>query len=253
MKELVKFQNVTLNYEVHFDRTNSLKEYVLNLLHKRKYVDHSKGVHVALNNVSFGVCQGDRLGIIGRNGAGKSSLLKVIARILKPSMGAVNIDGTVQPLIEISAGFNPEFSGRENIYLNGYMIGFTKNQIKEREQEIISFAEIGEYIDVPVKYYSSGMAVRLAFAIATSIEPEILVVDEMLSAGDASFIKKAQDRMVDLIGRAKALIVVSHDLELVKKLCEKVIVLQNGAIVFEGPAELGVRFYLESNGLTENI
>lgn len=249
MGALIEFKNVELTYEIHYDRTNSLKEFVLNLLHRRKYVDKKKGKFKAINGLNLTINEGDRLGVIGKNGAGKSTFLKIIAQILKPTEGRVFVKSTVQPLIEISAGFNPEFSGRENIYLNGYMMGFTKKQIQQKESEIIEFADIGEYIDVPIKYYSSGMSVRLAFAIATSIEPEILVVDEMLSAGDASFIHKAQDRMQHLIGRAKALVVVSHDLQLIKSLCKTAIVLESGRIVYHGDAHSAVDHYLKSSSL----
>lgn len=246
---LISFKNVSLTYEVHYDRTNSLKEFIVNLFHRRKYVDHRVGKYDALSDISLDIFEGDRVGVIGKNGAGKSTLLKVIAKILKPTLGEVDILAKVQPLIEISAGFNPEFSGRENIYLNGYMMGFNKEQVQRKENEIIEFADIGEFIDVPIKYYSSGMAVRLAFSIATSIEPEILVVDEMLSAGDVTYIKKAQARMRTLIGKAKALVVVSHDLALVQSLTTKSIVLQSGKVVFSGPTEEAIQYYLRS---TEN-
>lgn len=155
----------------------------------------------------------------------------------------MKVNGNIQPLIEISAGFNPEFSGLENIYLNGYMLGFSPQQIKAEEQRIIAFAELGDFINVPVKYYSSGMSVRLAFAIATSIEPEILLFDEMLSAGDAHFAAKAQERMDSLLLKSKGMVLVSHDLAGILRLCSRVIWLKHGSIAMDGPPQEVVDAY----------
>lgn len=236
---MIKVENVTLTYELYHDQTRTLKEALVNLFHKRQYTKEKKSTFNALSNISFNVKQGERVGIIGGNGAGKSTLLKVISGILKPTHGKVSVNGTIQPLIEISAGFNPEFSGKENIYLNGYMLGFSKEQIEQNEQAIIDFCELGDFINVPVKYYSSGMAVRLAFAIATSIEPEILLFDEMLSAGDAHFAHKAQERMNSLLDRSKGMVIVSHDLGMVEKMCSRVIWLKQGSIEADGnPTEV---------------
>lgn len=231
---MITVENVTLTYGMYHDQTRSLKEAAVNFFHRRTFVKEKKTEFNALSNVSFQVNEGERVGIIGGNGAGKSTLLKVISGILKPTQGRVTVNGKMQPLIEISAGFNPEFSGKENIYLNSYMLGFLPEQIRSKEQEIIDFAELGEFIDVPVKYYSSGMSVRLAFAIATSIDPEILLFDEMLSAGDAHFAAKAEVRMNSLLGRSKGIIVVSHDLNAITKLCSRVIWLRQGQIEMEG-------------------
>jgi ABC-type polysaccharide/polyol phosphate transport system ATPase subunit len=154
------------------------------------------------------------------------------------------VRGSIQPLIEVGAGFDPEFTGRENIYLNGYMLGFTKKQIQAREEEIINFAELGHFIDVPIKYYSSGMSVRLAFTIATMIEPEILVFDEMLSAGDAAFMVKAKKRMNELINKAKMLVVVSHDLSLIESICNRCIYVKRGEIISSGPPKKIIDQYL---------
>ncbi|PWU13153.1 MAG: hypothetical protein C5B49_15095 [Bdellovibrio sp.] len=242
--EVISVQDLTLTYTVYFDRTHSLKEFVMNQLHRRKYVERASEDFNGLNRVNLHVKEGERLGVIGRNGAGKSSLLKVIAGILKPSQGTVKTRGSIHPLIEISAGFNPEFSGRENIYLNGYMLGFERKNIKAKEKEIIEFSELSEFIDVPVKYYSSGMSVRLAFTIATSIDPEILIFDEMLSAGDAAFIEKAKARMQTLIDRARAILLVSHDLELIKNFTTRTIVLHHGEIIFDGAPKEAVKTYL---------
>lgn len=236
---MIKVENVTLTYELYHDQTRSLKETLVNFVHKRQYTKEKKSHFNALENITIEVKQGERLGIIGGNGAGKSTLLKVISGILKPTQGRILVNGTIQPLIEISAGFNPEFSGRENIYLNGYMLGFSKEQIETNEQEIIDFCELGDFINVPVKYYSSGMAVRLAFAIATSIEPEILLFDEMLSAGDAHFAQKAEERMNTLLDRSKGMVIVSHSLGMIEKMCSRTIWLHHGKIVADGtPADV---------------
>lgn len=200
----------------------------------------------ALKNINLVINDGDRIGIIGSNGAGKSSLLKIICGILSPTSGKVSVIGNIQPLIEVGAGFNPEFSGRENIFINGYMLGFSKKQIQEKEQEIIEFAELAEFIDVPIKYYSSGMSVRLAFAVATSIEPEILVFDEMLSAGDMRFMQKAKARMDSLLEKARILVCVSHDFDLIEKVCEKVFVLNKGQFVFVGSAQEAIHYYKQN-------
>ncbi len=161
-------------------------------------------------------------------------------------MGDIEVEGSIQPLIEIAAGFNPEFSGRENIYLNGYMLGFSRDQIKNKEKEIIDFAGLHEFMDVPIKYYSSGMSVRLAFAIATSIDPEILLFDEMLSAGDAAFQQKAEERINHLLDRAKLMIIVSHDLNVIRRMANRVLFLKNGKVQFDGQPEEAIAHYLSS-------
>ncbi len=250
--DVISLKDVTLTYTVYYDRSRTLKEWVMNRLHSRKYVSESKGQFSALKNVSLSVKEGERVGIIGRNGAGKSTLLRVIAGILKPTLGIVEANGNIQPLIEISAGFNPEFSGRENIYLNGYMLGFDRKTIRAKEKEIIEFSELQEFIDMPVKYYSSGMSVRLAFTIATSIVPEILVFDEMLSAGDAGFMKKAQARLDSLISQARAIVIVSHDLDLIRRFATRVLVVRDGRIVFDGDPIEAVAMYLDA-GLEGNL
>lgn len=238
-------KDITLEYELYHDRTYDIKEYFINFFRKRFKQFNRKETLKAINELNLNIHEGERVGILGFNGAGKSTLLKVISGILKPSIGEVKVNGTIQPLIEIGAGFHPEFSGRENIYFNGYMLGFTKQQIKDKEQEIISFAELEEFIDVPVKYYSSGMSVRLAFSIATSIEPEILIFDEMLSAGDITFVEKAKKRIDTLIESAKILVVVSHDLGLIQSLAKRVIVLDKGKVLFDGQPQQGIDFYTQ--------
>lgn len=241
----VKLENVSLEYDLHLDRTNNIKEFIINFLSGKKYVDKKIEKLKALNKINYEFHTGDKVGIIGFNGAGKSTLLKVISGVLKPTVGNVTVNGNIQPLIEIGAGFDPELTGRENIYLNSYMLGFTKSQIVEKEKEIIEFADLGKFIDTPIKYYSSGMSVRLAFTIATMIEPEILVFDEMLSAGDAAFISKAKKRVDELLDVAKILIIVSHDISLIESMCNKVIVMKDGQMAFSGDVKQGIQFYFE--------
>ncbi len=239
----IKFENVSLTYDLYYDKTTSLKEFLINLVVRRKYVEKKLGKLNALNKINLEIEHGQRLGVIGLNGAGKSTLLKVIAGLLKPTEGNIEIFGNVQPLIEVGAGFNMEFSGRENIYFNGAMLGFSKKEIKEKEEEIIKFSELDRFIDVPVKYYSSGMILRLAFTIATIIHPEILVLDEIISAGDIEFIQKAKERINKLLSSAKILVIVSHDLGLIKSLALRTIVLEHGEIIFNGETKEAIEFY----------
>ena len=247
----IVIKDVSLVYDLIYDRTTSLKEYIVNLLHRRKFVDKKKDKLFALNKINLTIRNGERVGIIGLNGAGKSTLLKIISGILTPTEGSMEIKGNVQPLIEIGAGFNYEFSGRENIYLNGAMLGFSKKQIKEKEGAIIEFAEIGKFIDIPIKYYSSGMMLRLAFTIATMIHPEILILDEMLSAGDLEFMVKAKKRMDQLLNIAKILVIVSHDINLLVSLTTRTIVLDKGNVMYDGPTDSAIEFY--KNLIASNI
>lgn len=239
----VQLQNICLDYNLYHDKTNSLKEFIVTRLSGKKYVNVRKETLRALNDINLNILQGDRVGIVGLNGAGKSTLLKVISGIFKPTSGRIDISGTIQPLIEVGAGFDPEFTGRENIYLNGYMLGFTKKELKAVEEQIIAFTELNEFIDVPIKYYSTGMSVRLAFTVATMVKPQILVFDEMLAAGDAAFINKAKQRLDELMTAAKIMVVVSHDLSFISSICNRLIVLDHGKIIFDGSVDGGLARY----------
>jgi lipopolysaccharide transport system ATP-binding protein len=207
----------------------------------------------ALRDINFEVNDGDVLGIIGKNGAGKSTLLKILSRVTSPTTGSIKTKGRIASLLEVGTGFHPELTGRENIYLNGAILGMTKAEIKVKEEEIIDFSGCAMYIDTPVKRYSSGMRVRLAFAVAAYLEPDILVVDEVLAVGDAEFQKKAIGKMKDISGNdGRTVLFVSHNMAAVKSLCTRGIVLENGTSVFEGTAEESVDYYL-SLGNTENL
>jgi len=200
----------------------------------------------ALRDINFDVYDGDVLGIIGKNGAGKSTLLKILSRVTSPTTGTIKTKGRIASLLEVGTGFHPELTGRENIYLNGAILGMTKAEIREKEEEIIEFSGCQLYVDTPVKRYSSGMRVRLAFAVAAHLEPDILVVDEVLAVGDAEFQKKAIGKMKDISGNdGRTVLFVSHNMAAVKSLCTRGIVLENGTSVFEGTAEECVGYYLK--------
>lgn len=249
MSAEIKIDDICLDYELYTNRTDNLKEYISHLFSKNKKRKSKTNHFRALNHLSYHFKNGDRIGIIGHNGAGKSTLLKVISGILTPSSGTVQVQGSIQPLIEVGAGFHPDLTGRENIYLNGYMLGFSKEKLKACEESIIEFSGLQEFIDSPVKYYSSGMSLRLAFTIATSVEPEILIFDEMLGAGDAAFMQKASQRIQELIDKAKILLVVSHDMELLQTLVNQCIVLEKGHIIFSGPTAEALDHYYKSMGI----
>lgn len=198
----------------------------------------------ALRDISFDIQQGDRVGIIGRNGAGKSTLLKVLSRITEPTTGSIKIKGRVASLLEVGTGFHPELTGRENIYLNGAILGMTKMEIRKKFDEIIAFAEVEKFLDTPVKRYSSGMYVRLAFAVAAHLEPEILVVDEVLAVGDAQFQKKCLGKMEDVSKEGRTVLFVSHNMSTIQKLCNSGILLKGGKIADSGPIASVIESYL---------
>jgi lipopolysaccharide transport system ATP-binding protein len=199
----------------------------------------------ALRDVNFEIREGDRVGIIGRNGAGKSTLLKILSRITEPSTGRIKIKGRVASLLEVGTGFHPELTGRENIYLNGAILGMSKAEIQKKFDEIVAFAEVEKFLDTPVKRYSSGMYVRLAFAVAAHLEPEILVVDEVLAVGDAQFQKKCLGKMEEVGKHGRTVLFVSHNMQAVRQLCRRGIVLEAGRIINDGLAEKAISAYLQ--------
>lgn len=202
----------------------------------------------ALCDISFKVEQGDVVGIIGKNGAGKSTLLKLLSRITSPTTGSIRYEGRIASLLEVGTGFHPEMTGRENIYMNGSIMGMTKKEISRKLDEIVDFAGVERYLDTPVKRYSSGMTVRLGFAVAAFLEPEILVVDEVLTVGDAEFQKKAIGKMNDVAhSEGRTVLFVSHNMAAVKNLCTRGVVLQNGQLAFDGTTESAIEYYLQKN------
>lgn len=224
--------NLSLKFRIYHEGATSTKEYFANIFRRAKRETYSD--FWALQGVSFSLKDGERVGIIGRNGAGKSTLLKTLCRIYEPTSGKVSVNGRIAPLLEIGAGFHPEFTGRENIYFNGTILGYGKDQLRAIEQEVIEFAELEEFIDTPVKYYSTGMYMRLAFSLATTIHPDILVLDELFAGGDAAFVKRGKERMYSMIDRASVMILVSHDQTLLRSLCERFIWLDHGKVVADG-------------------
>lgn len=202
----------------------------------------------ALKDVSFELKKGERLGILGLNGAGKSTLLKVIAGVYKPTKGSVQRYGHMAPMIELGAGFDPNYTGRENIFLYGSVLGFPKEFLMSKYDEILEFSELGEFIDVPIKNYSSGMKARLGFSIATVVEPEILILDEVLSVGDAKFRKKCEKKMKKMFDHGVTVLFVSHSLAQVKRLCNKAIILEHGQLIAKGDIDDVVEIYEKKIG-----
>lgn len=240
----IHVENLSIKFRIYHDRSPSLKEYFANFLKRSEQPSYSD--FWAVKDVSFEIRAGDRVGIIGHNGAGKSTLLKALCRVYGASNGKISVNGRLAPLLEIGAGFHPEFTGRENIYLNGSILGYSKQQLKKIEPEVIAFAELEEFIDTPVKYYSTGMYMRLAFSLATAMHPDILVLDEIFAGGDAAFMTKAKARMHALIDKANIMIMVSHDHLLIQALCNRVLWLDHGQLIAEGSPNEVVYRYLEN-------
>ena len=232
MKDIaIKVNDVSMHFNLMVERVDSIKEYVIKLIKgKLLYNDF-----VALSHVSFDVKKGEVVGLVGLNGAGKSTLLKIIAGVLKPTEGKVITRGTIAPLIEVGAGFDPELTARENVYLNGAILGHDRKFMDSKFDEIIDFAELRNFVDVPVKNFSSGMYARLGFAIATMVQPDILIVDEVLSVGDYKFQKKCEDRIQAMLDKGVTVVLVSHDINMIKKLCTKVVWLEHGHLRDIGP------------------
>ena len=230
---VLKVDKVGMKFNLSKEKHDSVKEYFIALMrHELIYNEFW-----ALTDVSFELEKGDRLGILGFNGAGKSTLLKVIAGVFKPSTGTVERKGVLAPLIELGAGFDPQYTGMENIYLYGACLGYSHKFIDEKIDEIIEFSELKDFIDVPLKNYSSGMKARLGFAIATIVEPDMLILDEVLSVGDAKFRKKSESRLMKLMDKGVTVLFVSHNTEQVRSICNKAIILDHGKVIDYGEVE----------------
>lgn len=227
---MIKVDNVSVKYMMTYDRVKSIKEYLVQLVKGKVHYEE----FWALKGISFEVKRGEVLGIIGHNGAGKSTLLKVISGILKPTSGTVQVNGVVVPMLELGSGFDSDLSGRENVFLNGSILGYSEKFLKEKYDEIVEFSELGQFIDVPLRNYSSGMIMRLAFSIATVVQPDILIVDEILAVGDADFQEKSKKRMLELMGGGTTVLFVSHDLGQIREMCDKVIWLDHGQMKMSG-------------------
>lgn len=232
-QKMIEVKNVSMRFRMSGDRINSLKEYVIQLLsHKLTYNEFA-----ALTDVSFDVYKGEVLGLVGHNGAGKSTILKVISGILRPTEGAVAIHGNVVPMLELGSGFDMEMTGKENVFLNGAIMGYSEDFLNAKYEEIVAFSEIGQFIDIPLRNYSSGMIARLAFSIATVVEPEILIVDEVLAVGDANFQEKSKKRMMELMGGGTTVLFVSHNLSQIREMCDHVVWLDHGHVKMYGKAK----------------
>lgn len=232
-KEVIRVDDVSMRFNLMEKKVDNFKEYVIKFLkNELRYQEFW-----ALKNISFTVNQGERLGIIGLNGAGKSTLLKIIAGVLKASEGKLSIRGKIVPLLELGAGFDAQYTGAENIYLYGAVLGYPKDFINEKFSEIVEFSELGDFINVPVKNYSSGMKARLGFSIATIMDPEILILDEVLSVGDAKFRKKSEQRILEMFDKGVTVLFVSHSIEQVKRICDRAIILDKGILIADGPVE----------------
>ena len=223
---MIHAENISMCYRMTYDRVKSIKEYLVQLVQRKiKYEEFW-----ALKDVSFDIEKGEVVGIIGNNGAGKSTLLKVISGILKPTSGTVEVHGNIVPMLELGSGFDHDLTGRENVFLNGAILGYSEQFLKEKCDEIVEFSELGKFIDVPLRNYSSGMLMRLAFSIATVVRPEILIVDEILAVGDASFQEKSKARMLELMSGGTTVLFVSHSIEQIREMCSKVIWLEHGKV-----------------------
>lgn len=242
-KCFIKMDHVDLSYPSTLYNSTTIKQQIFSLFSKKNRIKKLDDV-CALRDFSLEVHEGERLGVIGHNGAGKSTLLKAMAGLYPIQSGTIETNGEIRSLLELTLGFDMQSTGRENIMYRGLMLGCTPDQIYEQEQEIIDFADIGEFIDYPICSYSSGMLVRLAFAISTTVGGEILLVDEVLSAGDASFQAKARDRMMNVMDNAKLLVLVLHDLASIRQVCNRTILLEHGRIIADGEPDEVVNFYL---------
>ena len=226
---MIKLENISMKFNLGIEKNYSIKEAFISIFDKKRRP--KKTDFWALNDVSFEIKQGEVIGLIGSNGAGKSTLLKVVSGVMKPTKGKVTVNGQVSPMIELGAGFDFELTARENIYLNGAILGYSKKFIDEKFEEIVEFSELRDFLDAPVKNFSSGMIAKLAFSIATVVDPEILIVDEILSVGDIKFQEKSKNKMMEMIKGETTVLYVSHSLESIEELCDRVVWLEHGKLI----------------------
>lgn len=227
---IIKADNISMRFKLTDDKILSLKEFVTRKIAKK--INYKE--FWALSDVSFEIKKGEVVGIIGRNGSGKSTLLKIISGILKPTKGAAESDGIIAPMLELGSGFDQDLTGRENVFLNGAILGYGKEFLTEKFNDILEFSELGDFIDVPIRNYSSGMMMRLAFSVATLVNPDILIVDEILAVGDAAFQEKCQKRMAEMMSGGTTVLIVSHSIQQIRELCSRVIWLDGGKIKMVG-------------------
>jgi len=236
----IRAENLTQRFRVIHERPDTVRELFAKFLRKPvNYHDFE-----AVSDASFTICKGEMVGLIGRNGSGKSTLLKIVAGVYRPTSGSLRVDGTIAPLIELGAGMHPELTGRENILLNGLLMGYSKKEMAEREQRVIDFADIGDFINAPVKQYSSGMYLRLAFSVATEVDPDVLILDEILAVGDFAFQQKCYERMRGFQAAGKTILMVTHSVDQVVKMCDRGILMDKGKIVYNGDPQHAVDLYM---------
>lgn len=237
---MIDVKDVSMRFNLGIEKGFSLKQGFVDLFNKEKRESKKKRSNEfwALKDVSFKVNKGEVIGFIGSNGAGKSTLLKVVAGVMKPTKGHVDVYGNICPMIELGAGFDPQLTARENIYLNGAVMGYSKELIDSKFDEIVEFSELKDFLDVPVQNFSSGMVARLAFSIATIVDPEILIVDEILSVGDIAFQAKSEKKMLSMIGGGTTVLFVSHSVEQIKKMCDRVVWIEHGVVQKIGGKEV---------------
>jgi lipopolysaccharide transport system ATP-binding protein len=244
MPGTLSFQDVGMSFRMYRERVDTLKEAVLGRFrHRARYQEFW-----ALRHATIEVAAGESVGLIGHNGSGKSTLLRVAAGVMKPTEGRVRVDGRVSPMIELAAGFDPDLTGRDNIFLNGALMGHSRKEMASKLDRIVEFSELGEFIDQPVKNYSSGMYARLGFAIAADVDPEILIIDEVLAVGDERFQAKCMERIRAIRRAGTTIFYVSHAMGQVTELCDRVLVLHHGAIVFDGAPAPAIERYRELQG-----
>lgn len=232
---MIKLENVSMKFNLGIEKEFSIKQAFVNFFSfKNKKNKKKKGYFWALSDISFEVKRGEVIGLIGSNGAGKSTMLKVVSGVMKPTKGKVTTNGVISPMIELGAGFDPELTARENIFLNGAILGYSKAFLEEKFDEIVDFSELKDFLDVPVKNFSSGMTAKLAFSIATIVDPEILIVDEILSVGDIKFQEKSKNKMLEMIKGGTTVLYVSHSLDSIKQLCDKVVWIEHGKMIKMG-------------------
>ena len=235
---MIDVDHVSMRFNLGIEKGFSLKQGFIDLFNKEKRKNKKKNEFWALKDVNFKINKGEVVGFVGSNGAGKSTLLKVVAGVMKPTKGSVSAYGNICPMIELGAGFDPQLTARENIYLNGAVMGYSKELIDSKFDEIVEFSELKDFLDVPVQNFSSGMTARLAFSIATIVDPEILIVDEILSVGDIAFQAKSEAKMLSMIGGGTTVLYVSHSLEAIEKLCDRVIWIEHGVVQKIGGKEV---------------
>ena len=244
---MIEVQNVSMRFNLGIEKNNSLKQMAVDLFNKEAREKKKKNNEFwALQDVSFKVERGEVLGFVGSNGAGKSTLLKIVAGVMKPTKGKVLVGGNICPMIELGAGFDLDLNARENIYLNGAVMGYSESFLDSKFQEIVDFSELHDFLDVPVRNFSSGMVARLAFSVATIVDPEILIVDEILSVGDLNFQKKSENKMRSMISGGTTVLYVSHSIDSIKSLCDRVVWLDHGKVVTIGKADEVCQAYYES-------